>query len=161
MKTINKVITKDILVTFLYVFVGTIGVSVYFLLSGNNNYSLPNIKNSSLDSLSCQEAYRLTSTNKSNLIFVDARNEVFYNSEHISSAICVPFELVQNSESIDDFIKLDKNKTIIVYCDLKICSLSKYLSHKFKESGFSEVYYLSGGLDRWKKLGYAVSGNAH
>jgi len=47
---------------------------------------------------------------KNNYIVVDVRTEEEYKENHVKGAVNIPYD------QIDDNTKLDKNKTILVYC---------------------------------------------
>jgi len=63
----------------------------------------------------------------------------------------IPFDqIVTRSKDLPK----DKSKKIIIYC--KNGSLGKIAAEEISKMGYIEVYYLEGGLDKWKKLGYRI-----
>lgn len=64
---------------------------------------------------------------ENNYIIVDVRTKKEYETEHVSGAINIPYDEIQNNW-------LDKNKTIIVYCQSGKRSGIAY--NKLKSLGF-------------------------
>lgn len=86
---------------------------------------------------------------------VDVRTAAEFNSGHIESAVNYDFYA-------DDFdqklAKLDKNKTVMVYCAAGGRSASS--AEKLKKMGFKKVYDLDGGMGAWRKAGKKVVTNS-
>lgn len=87
------------------------------------------------------------------IILVDSRTTSAFDKEHIPSAINLPHrEMCTNSTSF-----LDKSKTYICYCDGIGCNASTKAALKLLTLGF-KVKELTGGIDWWKRDGYATEG---
>ena len=77
---------------------------------------------------------------------LDVRTQEEFNAGYIMNAANINF-------FDDDFItqvssKLDKDKPVYLYC--KVGGRSGKASKKLKEAGFSKIYDLEGGFDKWK-----------
>lgn len=78
---------------------------------------------------------------------LDVRTPEEYSSGHIRNAANVNW----NSDSFATEVKkLDKNKTVFVYC--KVGGRSAQAANKLAELGFSEIYNLDGGIMKWNAL---------
>lgn len=86
--------------------------------------------------------------NKKNAILLDVRTPKEVASEHLVNSTHLDF--FSNSFK-SELEKLDKSKTVLVYC------LSGGRSGKtmtvLKEMGFKEIYNLEGGIAGWKEAG--------
>lgn len=89
------------------------------------------------------------------IVIVDARKEVAYQAEHIPGAISLGHRLM-NEESTRN---LDRSKVYVTYCDGIGCNASTKGALKLTQLGF-QVKELMGGLDWWKRDGYATMGEA-
>ena len=68
---------------------------------------------------------------KNNYVIVDVRTKEEYNTSHIKGAINIPYD------EIDENTKLDKTKTILVYCRSGVRSSKAY--NTFKNLGYDVV----------------------
>jgi rhodanese-related sulfurtransferase len=89
----------------------------------------------------------------STYVIVDGRTEAAYSQEHIPQAINVPHRDISQTTTAH----LDKSKIYICYCDGIGCNASTKTAMKLLSLGF-EVRELLGGLDWWKRDGYATAG---
>ena len=87
------------------------------------------------------------------IIIIDARQEAAYAAEHIPGAVSFGHRLM-NKESIR---MLDRSKLYVTYCDGIGCNASTKGALKLSRLGF-QVKELMGGLDWWKRDGYATEG---
>ncbi len=87
------------------------------------------------------------------VVVVDARSEEAYKIEHIPSAVSIPHKTM-NELTISH---LDKSKMYITYCDGIGCNASTKGALKLTKLGF-RTKELLGGLDWWKRDGYATEG---
>lgn len=87
------------------------------------------------------------------LIPLDTRRTFAYNREHIPGAINIP----QREMSESKVAHLDKNKTYVCYCSGIGCNASTRGSLNMTKMGF-KVKELIGGIEWWKKDGYATEG---
>ncbi|NOU17436.1 MAG: conjugal transfer protein TraF [Bacteroidales bacterium] len=79
---------------------------------------------------------------------IDVRTPDEFSNGHLQNAVNINI----NNESFDSEVnKLDKNKPVFVYC------LSGHRSARagknMRETGFKEVYELSGGMMKWRAAG--------
>ena len=88
------------------------------------------------------------------IVIVEGRSSSAYAQEHIPGAVSLPHrEISFNSTEM-----LDKSKLHVCYCDGIGCNASTKTALKLLTLGF-EVRELIGGLDWWKRDGYAIHGS--
>ncbi|MEN7546991.1 rhodanese-like domain-containing protein [Rapidithrix thailandica] len=87
------------------------------------------------------------------IVVVDTRKEFAYQEEHIPGAISFPHRFM-NEQSTQ---ALDRGPVYVCYCDGIGCNGSTRGSLKMTKLGFN-VRELMGGLDWWKRDGYATEG---
>jgi rhodanese-related sulfurtransferase len=93
--------------------------------------------------------------NGEDVIVVDARSTEAYEIEHIPSAISIPHRAMSEETTKD----LDRSKIYVTYCDGIGCNASTKGALKLARLGFN-VKELLGGLDWWKRDGYATKGRS-
>ena len=85
------------------------------------------------------------------IVVVDGRSAGAFEQEHIPGAISLPHrEISANSTA-----SLDTSALYVCYCDGIGCNASTKTALKLLTLGF-EVRELIGGLDWWKRDGYAT-----
>lgn len=89
-----------------------------------------------------------------NIVVVDGRNRAAFEREHIPGALSLPHRAL----CIDTTQQLDSSKVYICYCDGIGCNASTQTALKLLTLGF-QVKELIGGLDWWKRDGYATEGH--
>jgi ABC-type phosphate/phosphonate transport system substrate-binding protein/rhodanese-related sulfurtransferase len=104
----------------------------------------------------------------SNVPVYDVRTEEQFKAEHVPKSIFVPYKEASAKEvdfdgSDDKFdlskLPSDKAKPLIMYCDGTSCWKS-YKSAKLAVSyGYTNLYWMRGGLPEWKAAGYATEKN--
>lgn len=87
------------------------------------------------------------------VVVVDGRSADAYAKEHIPGAINMPHRGI----SQDSLAHLDRDKVYVAYCDGIGCNASTKTAMKMLTLGFP-VRELIGGLDWWKRDGYATEG---
>ncbi len=87
------------------------------------------------------------------LIVVDVRSKEAYDTEHLPTAINIPHKTM--SELTTNH--LDKSKSYVTYCDGIGCNASTKGALQLTKLGF-QTKELLGGLDWWKRDGYATGG---
>ena len=102
-----------------------------------------------IDSWDLSEAIK----NDEAIVVVDTRSSEAYTVEHIPTAINIPHRTM----SIEATRMLDRRKTYITYCDGIGCNASTKGALNLTKLGF-KVKELLGGLDWWKRDGYATEG---
>jgi rhodanese-related sulfurtransferase len=88
-----------------------------------------------------------------NIVVVDGRSSEAYAREHIPGAINLPHRFM----SQDSLENLDKAPLYVTYCDGIGCNGSTKTALKMLNLGF-RVKEMIGGLDWWKRDGYATLG---
>jgi rhodanese-related sulfurtransferase len=83
---------------------------------------------------------------KGNALVIDVRTSTEFSEGHIKNAVNVDFFSKSFPATIS---KLNKQKTILVYCAAGGRSTSACTD--FKKLGFKRVYNLIGGYDDWKE----------
>ena len=101
------------------------------------------------------DSWDLSEAMKSNdgVVVVDTCSTNAYEIEHIPSAINIPHKAM-SAETTKDF---DKSIIYVTYCDGVGCNASTRGAVNLARLGF-QVKELLGGLDWWKRDGYATDG---
>ena len=94
--------------------------------------------------------------NDENLVVVDGRSAEAFEREHIPGAINIPHRTICENA----LAKLDKAPLYVTYCDGIGCNASTKTALKMLSLGF-RVKEMLGGLDWWKRDGYATLGAQH
>ncbi|MDE0358740.1 MAG: rhodanese-like domain-containing protein [Gammaproteobacteria bacterium] len=87
------------------------------------------------------------------VVVVDGRSAEAYAREHIPGAVNLPHREI-SAETVG---ALDPSKLYVCYCDGIGCNASTKTALKLLTLGF-QVRELMGGLDWWKRDGYATGG---
>ena len=87
-----------------------------------------------------------------NTILLDVRTPEEYAEGHLKGATLINYLDQKNFN--DQITKLDKNKTVYVYC--RSGGRSGYSQEIMLKQGFKSVINLDGGIDAWKKAGLPV-----
>ncbi len=85
---------------------------------------------------------------------VDGRSTSAYATEHIPYALSLPHRDI----SAKSTASLDRSRLYVCYCDGIGCNASTKTALKLLTLGF-QVRELIGGLDWWKRDGYATHGS--
>jgi rhodanese-related sulfurtransferase len=93
--------------------------------------------------------------NNDGVVVIDARAKEAYDKEHIPFSVSLPHRIMTEETTRH----LDRSKTYITYCDGIGCNASTKGALKLARLGFS-VRELLGGLDWWKRDGYATEGDS-
>lgn len=88
------------------------------------------------------------------IVVVDARSAAAYAQEHIPGALNLPHRLM----TAESTTGLGKDTLHVVYCDGIGCNASTKGALNLTRLGF-KVKELIGGLDWWKRDGYATAGS--
>ena len=85
------------------------------------------------------------------VLFIDARDEVYYNDGHIRNAMKNVFlmELIFNIED-----KQTKEDPIVVYCGDPGCGDSEDLAYDLQNEGFKKLFVFKGGWLEWSAANY-------
>lgn len=96
--------------------------------------------------ISYEEALQLLNEGKT--LFVDARHEYDYNQGHIKGAINVPLaEFKLQKSPLSD---VQRDQTIVTYCDGAECNSSIELAKLLSAAGFTKVKMFFGGWNEWQ-----------
>ena len=89
-----------------------------------------------------------------NILFVDAREESYFNEGHIPKSICFDeFELlIVKLESL-----IDMDDPFVVYCSDDDCGSSEELSYELQSYGFTNILLFKGGWKQWQEANYPTS----
>ena len=87
------------------------------------------------------------------IVVVDGRSAEAYANEHIPGSVNLPHRELSSASTAS----LDKSKIYVCYCDGIGCNASTKTALKLLTLGF-EVRELIGGMDWWKRDGYATEG---
>ena len=87
------------------------------------------------------------------VVVVDGRSAEAYAREHIPGAVNLPHREI----GAETTAALDRSRLYVCYCDGIGCNASTKTALKLLGLGF-EVRELMGGLDWWKRDGYATEG---
>ena len=87
------------------------------------------------------------------IVVVDGRSAEAYANEHIPGSVNLPHRELSSANTAS----LDKSKIHVCYCDGIGCNASTKTALKLLTLGF-EVRELIGGMDWWKRDGYATEG---
>ena len=88
------------------------------------------------------------------IVIVDGRSAGAYAEEHIPGAINLPHKAI----CFNSVESLDSSKVYVCYCDSIGCNDSTKTALKLLTLGY-QVRELIGGLDWWKRDGYATEGD--
>jgi len=83
-----------------------------------------------------------------NFVLLDVRTPKEFQEERISGAVGIDF---LSKTFREEFSKLDRGKTYLVYC--RTGNRSNGALKVMKEEGFRDVYHLGGGITKWKEAG--------
>ncbi|MGH1384797.1 rhodanese-like domain-containing protein [Kordia sp.] len=93
---------------------------------------------------------------KENIVLLDSREKIEYETSHIKNAVCVGYDKFK-LKKIKKLLPKDKNTPIVVYCSLGI--RSEDIAEKLKKAGYTNVYNLYGGIFEWKNQDNSVVDN--
>ena len=84
------------------------------------------------------------------VLWVDARPEKEYQTEHIPGA--VPLNEDRWDSLLSSFLeRWMPGQTVVVYCDSRLCDASRSVAKRLRESGAAPVYVLKGGWEAWRR----------
>ena len=89
------------------------------------------------------------------VVVVDGRSREAFATEHIPGSVSLPHREI----CAETVAALPTDSTCVCYCDGIGCNASTKTALKLLQLGF-DVRELIGGLDWWKRDGYATAGEA-
>ena len=100
-------------------------------------------------SITPQQAFALIQDNQDNpdFVIIDIRSPGEFANGHIEDAINIYY---QSENFRDELDQLDKDKIYLIYYKCACGGIDRNTLGIMVELNFSEVYNISGGLDRWK-----------
>lgn len=101
-----------------------------------------NHKNSSVKVITSEEMELLLLSDSIQLI--DVRSFEEFQEKHVKGAQSIVFD----ADFEENILKLDKSAPVAVYC--RTGRRSKECSQVLKEQGFTKIYELEGGLEKWE-----------
>jgi len=84
------------------------------------------------------------------VVVVDVRSELEYNTLHIKNAINIPLSSPDFIERMKG-LRSEMNKTIVTYCNGKTCMKSFKAARKAKTNKISDVIVFDAGIFDWTK----------
>ncbi|MEZ5569082.1 MAG: rhodanese-like domain-containing protein [Halioglobus sp.] len=90
---------------------------------------------------------------KAKVKVIDARSSEAYEREHIPNALNIPHRVMTEESTLH----LDRSAMYVTYCDGIGCNASTKGALNLARLGFT-VKELMGGIDWWKRDGYATEG---
>lgn len=124
----------------------------FFGACGNNNTGSGAKSNSVKETISIDEfEKKLSQTTNAQL--VDVRTPEEYAGGHLANAVNMD---IKSENYKDQFSKLDKSKPVFVYC--LAGARSAKAATIMQEMGFTEVYNMDGGINKWRNAGKPLVG---
>lgn len=125
-------------------------------------------KNFGANYISIEEAKKLL--DQGNVQFCDSRMTREFIMETIPTAVGCAYDEKGGKENkradFDDSIEswndsqiVDKNKTLIIFCNAKSCWKSYKAAVVATKRGYKDVRWLRDGIPAWKKAGFATENN--
>ncbi|MCG6909262.1 MAG: rhodanese-like domain-containing protein [Deltaproteobacteria bacterium] len=108
---------------------------------------------SSIENISASASANLIAQNRDNpdFMILDIRTPSEFEAGHIAGARMLDF---YSQSFVDDFKKLDRNKTYLIYC--RSGSRSGRLMQAIDNLGFKKIFNMERGLKDWVGQGYAL-----
>ena len=137
-----------------------IAVGIYFSYSMQTrqdfldlSYSATGIK-ATLDYWSCSKCLHVIDCRFENDFYLE---RISYDNTNVTAVVNIPYHSSGYMTKIIDYDELNNKfgpfmDTYVVYCSNGVDS--KKLAQEMYSEGFNVVYYMTGGLNEWKRLGY-------
>ena len=87
--------------------------------------------------------------------FIDARSAMEYEKGHISKALSLPFEDLDNQLPTLEQV-LDSDRPLVVYCRNRECDDALLLAMELCDMGKSNLLYYVDGFELWEESGCPV-----
>lgn len=119
----------------------------------------------SIDGIKTVTAQEAAELQKGGAVIIDPRRKLEYKEEHIKGSISVVYKGdSENKVGFDhsgDKFKIekkvaDKSTAVIPYCNGVKCWKSYKAAVKAKALGYTNVYWMRGGIPEWKAAGLPV-----
>src|SRR5687768_905319 len=102
----------------------------------------------------CEQLHSIVSDGKK-IAVLDIREPDETGDGFIPNSIVLPRGLIE--KHIHEHIQ-DRNQPVYIYCATG--NRSALVGDVMKKMGYSEVYNVDGGIERWRHLGYPIAGKA-
>ncbi len=90
--------------------------------------------------------------------FIDARDPMEFEQEHIPGAVNIPVDAVMDGSIEKLAASFAKDRPLLFYCGNLACPKSKELAQAFKDLGYTALAVMPEGLDGWKAAGGRMEG---
>jgi len=119
------------------------------LLGGCSGGGEGNSDNQTIKDVSMEEAFALMEDNQGEgFVIVDLRSAEDYARGHIQKAINIDY---QSADFAERLAELDREDIYLLYSQKD--EVSGEVLDMMAELGFSHVYNMLGGMDRWERVG--------
>jgi rhodanese-related sulfurtransferase len=98
------------------------------------------------------EKFNFALSEDKNPQIVDVRTKTEFDAEHIKGAINIDINQIDFQKKVAK--KLKKDRIVYVYCTKGVRSFRA--AEILENLDFIRIYNLKGGLEAWKKQGYAI-----
>jgi rhodanese-related sulfurtransferase len=88
----------------------------------------------------------------SHVVLLDVRGRADYREEHISGALNIPYDELE----VRAVNEMDTSDVVVAYSRWGDPVMPEDACHALRAFGFSKVYVLKGGLDRWRQSGLST-----
>ena len=132
---------------YLFLLVCVLGTVLFLKAQNPYHLMLDTLYSKSVPFISISELKR---ERQSSPVILDTRTIEEYEVSHIKGAEFVDYD----NFSIEPFLELPKNQTIILYCSVGY--RSEKIGEKFLQHGFTSVRNLYGGIFEWINQGQEI-----
>jgi rhodanese-related sulfurtransferase len=88
-------------------------------------------------------------------LFIDAREESEYESEHIPYALNVPYR-VNRRTKMEILSSIPRNKNLIIYCSDSLCTAAERVAGELRFGGYSSIAIMKAGIIGWLEAEFPV-----
>lgn len=85
-------------------------------------------------------------------LFLDARAAGLFGDGHVPGARSLPYENAKGGLP-EGILSLDRNGTIVIYCEGGGCQSSLALAKLLHAEGFRDLRIIEGGWEEWRRAG--------
>ena len=126
-----------------------LALAIFGLLLSCKNETTANSAITEVKLVPVEDVLKIVQMEEAQLI--DVRTPEEYGEGHIANALNIDFF---SDNFLENMENLDKEKPVVLYC--KSGNRSNKSAQKLKESGFSKIYDVDGGITEWKNKGFDV-----
>jgi rhodanese-related sulfurtransferase len=92
-------------------------------------------------------------TQKPTFVLVDARSPQEYQEAHITGAVSIPVEKLQEYKA---FLPKDPSMLLVIYCNGVKCGKSKRLAGQIESLGYQNIMIYSEGIPVWEERAFPI-----